>query len=63
MKALELKFNTLLRELSTSLTETDIEQIRVLAASSQSKGSGSESCARCQTKRLEIFGAQPAPLN
>jgi hypothetical protein len=30
IKALELKFNTLLRELSTSLTETDIEQIREL---------------------------------
>jgi hypothetical protein len=30
MKALERKFNTLLRELSTSLTETDIEQIREL---------------------------------
>jgi hypothetical protein len=30
MQALELKFNTLLRELSTSLTETDIEQIRGL---------------------------------
>jgi hypothetical protein len=30
MKALELKFNILLRELSTSLTETDIEQIQEL---------------------------------
>jgi hypothetical protein len=30
MKALELQFNTLLRELSTSLTKTDIEQIREL---------------------------------
>ena len=30
MKALKLKFNTLLRELSTSLAETDIEQIREL---------------------------------
>ena len=30
MKALELQFTTLLRELSRSLTETDIEQIREL---------------------------------